>query len=332
MLEIDGSHGEGGGQILRTSVTLSALTKTPCTITNIRGNRPNPGLKPQHLKGLQAAADICNADTSGFSIGSERIEFTPHQIKSGKYTIEIGTAGSIALILQVLVPICLHAPDVTELVITGGTDVKWSPTMSYFKNVFVTLLTKMGAKIDITVEKYGFYPKGGGKVKAVVHPWKNKSALQVDKRGPLQEITVESIASTFLKNAQVAERQADAFMRKFPEARSTIQYAKTLNPGSTCCGIAYCTHSVLGADSLGEKGKPAEKVGTDPAVTLKKELASHAALDTHMADQVIPYLALLGGTVSVAGITEHTKTNIWVCHQFLDTDISVKQNTITAVL
>jgi RNA 3'-phosphate cyclase len=332
MLEIDGSHGEGGGQILRTSITLSALTKTPCTITHIRGNRPTPGLKPQHLKGLEAAADMCNADTSGFSIGSERIEFAPHEIKSGKYAIEIGTAGSITLILQVLVPICLHAPDITELAITGGTDVKWSPTISYFRKVFVTMLNKMGAHIDIIVEKYGFYPKGGGKVTAVVHPWKNKSTLQIAERGPVQEITVDSIASTFLQNAHVAERQTTAFTREFPEARSNTQYAKTLNPGSTCCGVAYCNHSVLGADSLGERGKPAEKVGKDPAVTLKKELASHAALDTHMADQIIPYLALVGGTVSVAGITEHAKTNIWVCHQFLDTDISVKQNIITAVL
>lgn len=332
MLEIDGSHGEGGGQILRTSIALSALTKTPCTITHIRKNRSSSGLRPQHLKGLEAAADICNADTAGLSIGSEKVEFIPHTIKNGKYTINIGTAGSITLILQILVPICLHASEATELVITGGTDVKWSPTISYFKHVFVPIIGEMGAHIDISVEKYGFYPKGGGKVTAVIYPWKDKRSLQVTERGAVQNIIVDSIASTFLKNAQVAQRQADAFIHRFPEAQSSVQYVKTRNPGSTCCGIAQCHHSVLGADSLGERGKPSEKVGKEAALSLKKELASHAGLDTHMGDQVIPYLAIAGGTVSAAQITEHTKTNIWVCQQFLDTEISVKQNMICAVL
>ena len=136
MLEIDGSHGEGGGQLLRTSVALSALTGIPCRIRNIRSNRPTPGLKPQHLMGLKAAAEICHAETKGFYIGATAVEFTPGLITGGEYTVEIGTAGSVTLILQGLVPICLHASQPVTVTITGGTDVKWSPSISYFEKVF----------------------------------------------------------------------------------------------------------------------------------------------------------------------------------------------------
>ncbi len=332
MLTIDGSHEEGGGQVLRTSTALSAITGTPFTITNIRANRPTPGLKSQHLMGLKAAAQICHAKTKGFHIGSDRIEFSPGEITGGEYTIEIGTAGSVTLILQVLVPICLYAPDTVILTITGGTDVKWSPSACYFKNVFCSLLKKMNAHIAFSVEKYGFYPKGGGRVKAVIHPWKEKKSLQMTERGPVKKIDGESIASRFLKKAQVAERQSSAFRKVFPEDSVHINpvYVDTLNPGSSFCAVAHCETSIVGADSLGERKKPAEKVGNEAAVTLKKEIDSNAALDIHMADQIIPYLALLGGKVAVSHISRHTKTNIWVCQQFLDTKISTERNVITA--
>ncbi|MBU7012900.1 MAG: RNA 3'-terminal phosphate cyclase [Theionarchaea archaeon] len=331
---IDGSYGEAGGQILRTSVTLSALTGTPCTITNIRASRPAPGLKPQHLMGLKAAAQICRAETKGFHIGSETVEFAPTKIVGGDYTVPIKTAGSVTLILQVLVPICLHASDTVTLTITGGTDVKWSPTMSYIRHVFTNILKKMNAHVDCTVQKYGFYPKGGGSVKAVIHPWEERKPLKLTERGPVQKIDVDSVAARFLQKAQVAERQSTAFcsvLSQYPvDAKN--KYVDTLNPGSSFCAAAYCEHSVLGADSLGEKRKPAEKVGKEAAVTLKKELESGSALDTHMGDQIIPYLALVGGKVTVSRVSEHTKTNIWVCQQFLDTTFTVDRTTITAVL
>lgn len=333
MLEIDGCTGEGGGQLLRTSVALSALTGTPCTVTNIRANRPTPGLKPQHLMGLKAAAQICHAQTKGIRIGSETVEFTPGPITGGEYTIDIGTAGSITLILQVLVPICLHAHDTVILTITGGTDVKWSPTASFFQHVFCALLKKMNAHIELTVEKYGFYPKGGGNVKAVIHPWKNRKPLHLTERGQVKRIEVESISSSFLKKARVAERQSEAFTKAFPEHAVTVRnlYVDTLNPGSSFCAVAHCEYSVLGADSLGERRKPAEKVGNEAAIALKREIESDSVLDTHMADQIIPYLALTGGKVTVSHVSEHTNSNIWVCQQFLDTDISTEKKVITAV-
>ncbi len=334
MRVIDGSYGEAGGQILRTSITLSALTGTPCTLINIRASRPTPGLKPQHLEGLKAAAQMCRAETKGFHIGSETIKFAPAEIVGGDYTIPIRTAGSVTLILQVLVPICLHASDTVTLTITGGTDVKWSPTMSYIRHVFTNILEKMNAHIDCTVQKYGFYPKGGGSIKAVIHPWEKRKPLNLTERGDIQKIDVDSVAARFLQKAQVAERQSTAFcnvLSQYP-VNAKNNYVDTLNPGSSFCATAYCEHSILGADSLGEKRKPAEKVGKEAAVTLKKELESGSALDTHMGDQIIPYLALVGGKATVSRVSEHTKTNIWVCQQFLDTTFTVDGTTITAVL
>lgn len=332
MLTIDGSYGEAGGQVLRTAVALSAITKTPTTIINIRANRPTPGLRPQHLMGLKAAAHICQATTKGITIGSETVEFTPGKVKGGEYTVTIGTAGSITLILQILTPLCLHADDTVTVTVTGGTDVKWSPSLCYFQKVFCPLVRKMGAHIEITVKTYGFYPRGGGEVTAVIHPWKDKSPLHLTERGSLTRVDVDSIASTFLKNARVAERQVQAFQKAFPHnTTATTQYVPTLNPGSSLCAVAHYDNTVLGADALGEKGKPAEKVGTEAAVALTKEIKTGAALDVYMADQIIPYIALVGGSVSVSSVSKHTQTNIWVCQQFLDTALSLNQNIITAV-
>ena len=330
MLTIDGRYGEGGGQILRTSICLSALTDTPCTITNIRANRPTPGLKAQHLMGLKAAAEICRAQTKGFNLGSTTVAFTPGKIKGGDYTIEVGTAGSVTLILQVLVPICLHAEDTVTLTITGGTDVKWSPSASYFEHVFCSFLKKMNVNIQFTVKKYGFYPKGGGTVKVVVSPWEEKKPLYILERGSITKIDINSVASVALKKARVAERQSEAFLSTYSQYPGHVKnlYVDTYNPGSSFCAHAHCENSVLGVDSLGERGKPAEKVGEEAASLLKKEIASGHALDVHMGDQIIPYLALAGGEVSVSSISEHTKTSIWVCQQFLDTEISVSGNVI----
>lgn len=325
MLEIDGRHGEGGGQILRTSIALSALTHTPCMITHIRANRSTPGLRAQHLTGLKTAAQMCDAKTRGLKMGSETVEFSPGDIRGGRYSIEIGTAGSITLLLQTLIPICLHAPTPVELFITGGTDVKWSPTSAYFQKVLCSHLERMGASVQVTVEKYGFYPRGGGQIKTIISPWNHKKRINLTERGAILGIEVDSIASSTLRNPRVAERQASAFQEEFSSypINSWIQYGETLNPGSSFSAVARCEHSVLGADSLGERGKPAEAVAEEAAITLQKDLESGYALDSHMADQIVPYLAQAGGRVTVAEITGHTTTNVWVCNQFCETRVEV---------
>jgi RNA 3'-phosphate cyclase len=283
--------------------------------------------------GIKAATDICKADTKGVHSGSTCIEFIPHDISGGEYTIEIGTAGSTTLILQVLTPLCLFSSEPVKLTITGGTDVKWSPSVAYFEKVFCGILEKMNAHVQVTVNKHGFYPKGGGRVTAVIHPWDQKKGLNLTERGPVRTLEVVSIASSFLENARVAERQYQAFEKWFPghSVVGNTRYVDTLNPGSSLCGVAFCEHSVLGADSLGERGKPAEMVGREVAEFLQEEIDSKAALDVHMGDQVIPYLALTGGEVTVSQISNHTRTSIWVCQQFMDTRVTVEGTNVTAV-
>ena len=177
MLEIDGSYLEGGGQIARTAVALSAITRQPCRIFNIRKGRPKPGLKPQHLNSIQAAAKLCNGNLKGDRIESTEIEFYPKEIEGGKHRIDVGTAGSIGLVLQTLIPICLFADKEVELEIKGGTDVKWAPNIEYFKEVFCKSLRKMEIEIETEIVRYGFYPKGGGLVRVKIKPCKKLKPL-----------------------------------------------------------------------------------------------------------------------------------------------------------
>lgn len=317
MLIIDGSHHEGGGQIIRTAIALSALTGKPVKIINIRAKRCNPGLAAQHVTGILALAKLCDAKVSGAEIGSETIEFSPKQIKGGNYSIDVGTAGSIPLILQALVLPALHAKEETVLEITGGTDVKWSPAISYFQYLFSDFLKKMGAEITVEILRRGFYPKGGGKVIVAIKPCK-LNRLNLTERGVLKRIEIMSIASNGLKGAKVAERQAEGAKKVLKAAETVaIEYSDSLSPGSSFHIHAQYENCRLGATALGEMHKPAEKVGEEAASLLKKQMDSNGCLDEWMSDQIVPYLALAGGAVKVAEITPHTETNIWVVEQFL---------------
>jgi len=330
LILIDGSYLEGGGQIIRTSVALSALTGKPCKIINIRKGRKNPGLQAQHLKGIEAAAKICDAELKNAKIGSQEIEFAPNKIKSGSFSIDIGTAGSISLVLQTLVPICIHAGKGVELEIIGGTDVLWSPNIEYFQEVFCRNVKRMGIEIESEIIKYGFYPKGGGKVKVRVKPCQKLKPLSIIERGSVNRYDIRSIASKFLEKAKVAERQIEGAKKIIPKYDCEyFEYADTLSPGSTAHIHAHCDNSELGATVYGEIGKPAEKVGEECARNLMKQIDSNACLDEHMADQILPYIALAGGSVFVAGITNHCKTNIWVIEKFLPVKFKINEKIIS---
>jgi len=314
---IDGSHHEGGGQIIRTAVALSALTGKAVKIEKIRAGRPKPGLQAQHLAGLLAVAKLCDAKVTGAEIGSETIEFTPKEIKGGNYRIDVGTAGSISLVLQAMVLPALHAKENVSLRITGGTDVKWSPAISYFEHVFCHFLKKMSAEIIVDIRKRGFYPKGVGIVSVAIKPCKLK-ALELTERGALKGIEIESVASSGLKGAKIAERQIEG-AKKILNAvtNANTEYSDSLSPGSSIHVHAEYENCRLGATALGEQYKPAEKVGEEAAMLLKKQMDSGACIDEWMADQIVPYIALSGGSVKVAEITPHTETNIWVVEKFL---------------
>jgi RNA 3'-phosphate cyclase len=317
MLEIDGSYGEGGGQILRTAISLAAITKTPVKISNIRSNRPNPGLQASHLEAVNSVAQLCKAKTTA-RLGDTYVTFEPGKIEGGNFFINIGTAGAISLVIQSLVLPSLHAEKPVLLRLHGGTHVKWSPSMDYMTNVFAYYMEKIGVPMHIAIEDYGFYPSGGGTVDVSIEPSVPKP-LVLDKRGEQVKSEIISIASADLKKAEVAERQILGAERFLRFGKKSTSYVHASCPGSAVHAQALFDNCLLGASAIGEKSLAAQNVGAAAGSSLKKQIDSGACLDEFMADQLLPFLALAKGTsaVKVAEITGHVKTNIWVIEQFL---------------
>lgn len=319
MIEIDGSYGEGGGQILRTSIAIAALLQKPVKISNIRIGRPKPGLAQQHLIGVKAVQEMTNGEVKGLEIGSTEIEFFPKILKSGSYNIDIGTAGSIPLILQALLIPSAFSDAEVEINITGGTDVKWSPPMDYVKSVFYPIINKMGYEAEIKIISRGYYPKGNGKVNVKVFPLKNFKALKLTERGGL--VNIQGIAHSLNLPCHIVERQVNAakqVLRDY-DVDVTTECQKNFSTGTGITLWANHKSSVLGASALGEIGKPAEKVGREAAQKLLQEIKSEAPLDRHMTDQIIPYLALATGEseVMVRELTSHLRTNIYIVEKIL---------------
>lgn len=345
MLTIDGSFGEGGGQILRTSVAMAAITETPVCIRNIRSNRSNPGLSAQHLTAIKAVASITDADVSGLILRSTEVTFVPGEIRGGAYRLAIGTAGSVSLLLQCLIPVALHSPETVLFDITGGTDVNWSPPIDYLRHVTLPALALAGCGVAIEVLRRGYYPRGGGQIKAVITP---SRILGVDfERMDANMVYGCSHASRLPEH--VAKRQRDAAATRLEAHGYAADIVTEHNPsipkgskgsrgskdgnsnrgssagsGSTGSGIALW-RGLMGGSALGARGKPAEVVGSGAADSIIRELDSGASVDVYLADQLIPYMAIArSGSFTVRELSLHTKTNIWVCEQFTDAKFEIE--------
>jgi len=341
MIQLDGSVEEGGGAILRTALALSTLTGKPFEIINIRKNRPKPGLKQQHMHAIIALEKLTGCSVTDCEVGSEKLTFIPGEINRKFVNVEIGTAGSMTLVMQsLLLPIIFSGKTIT-IKITGGTDVKWSVPIYYFSNVFLPHITYL-SETSVEIKKRGYYPKGGGEVyfRSKARDMTKWEKFEITNRAKLLSIRGVSHASSDLIDAKVADRQAEAAKVAFIGIKdATIQrsYTQTDSPGSGITIWAVYSSGqeigrpiIIGADSLGEKGKKSEDVGREAAEKLKKEMNSDAAVDSHLADMLIPYMAVTKGRIKTSEITSHIKANIYVAEKFLNTKFRLEGNMIIA--
>jgi RNA 3'-terminal phosphate cyclase (ATP) len=334
LFEIDGSQKSGSGTILRLAVALSAATNEPLHIFNIRQNRPQQGLKPQHLEAVLTAAKLCNAEVKGATLGSKELWFKPHEIKGGNVEAKIGTAGSISMLIMAALPICVFAKKPVRLHVTkGGTETAYAPTINYLRNVLLPALKQMGLEANITVHKYGYYPKGMGEATLTVTPPAPLQPINLNNFGKLKTVKGISVC-TFLADRRVAERQAKAAQTYLQEKGYTtdIQVVNDQsNPFQKGSSIALWaetdTNAKIGADAIGELRKTSEAVGRKAAEKLHAELAVKPAVDVHLTDILVPYMALAEGTSSVLTrkVSEHLETNIWLVEKMLKVRFNIQK-------
>ncbi len=319
MIQIDGSYLDGGGQIIRTAVGLSAVTGKPCRISKIRRGRPNPGLKAQHMKGVEAVGRLCSAEVRGLEMDSEELEFKPGDLSFADMKIDVGTAGSVTLVLQSLMIPLVHTDREVNIEIKGGTHVRWSPQADYFGNVFCHFIGKMGMNVYTDIVRPGFFPKGGGILDVKVKPGKLKP-LNLTERGDFERNEGWSYASNDLRRADVAKRMFKGTGTDLREKNSF--YMQSLSTGCSLLLVSHFGNTKMGSSFLGERGLPAEKVGRKAREIMEGEKSSGACLDQWMGDQILPYMALAPGKsrLTVSRITGHARTNMWVIGKFLDTE------------
>lgn len=332
MIEIDGSHGEGGGQLLRIAVALSALTATPVRIVRIRAGRPNPGLAPQHTTALRALAELCGGQVDGLEVGSSAIEFRPGAIAPGRYSFDVGTAGSVTLVLQAFLPVASAARGAVRLHLVGGTDVRWSPPIDYFTRVFLPLLRRLGAHVEVEVRRRGYYPRGGGIVEVVIEPTQTWSPLDLLERGEIRRVRGIAHASNLPED--IPKRMKHVALRRLHGLADTkieervYHGDEAIGQGGALVLWAETDATFLGADSLAERGKPSERIGEEAAASLRADIESAATLDVHASDQLLVYLARARGPsrFRVREISGHLDTMVWLLPQFLPCHFAVSRH------
>jgi RNA 3'-terminal phosphate cyclase (ATP) len=338
VLTIDGSYGEGGGQIVRTAVALSVITKRPIEITNIRAGRPITGLRPQHYAALSCLRTICDADVEGLSVHSTNLRFTPHDIKPGTFTFDIGTAGSMTLVFQACLLSAFHASAPLTIFLRGGTDVRWCPSWDYFTHVFLQLISKIGIRTDVKLFKRGYYPTGGGEASLTIHPVEKLVPFSAqdpqsftEMSGIIHRANLPDHISTRMKHAAIK-----IAMKQNLHSSIQVETAPSSSSGTGITLWSVSDQTILGSTVLGEKTVSAEIVGETAANHLIQEIRSGATLDCYAIDQMLPYfiLAPKGSTCLVREISNHTQTNMWLIKQFfpVDFEVTAQQNVHRVVI
>ncbi|MGQ9787750.1 MAG: RNA 3'-terminal phosphate cyclase [Candidatus Hadarchaeaceae archaeon] len=331
MIEIDGSMGEGGGAVLRTALALGAVIRQPIRIFNIRARRDKPGLQAQHLCGVETLVKIARGEARGAALNSTELTFIPGEIKGGRYRVEIGTAGSTTLVLQIIMPAAAFADGPVDIEIRGGTDNPMAPPIDYFKNVTVPMLRRMGYRCEIDCLRRGHYPRGGGIVRARIEPVEQLRAISLVSQGRV--LRVAGIAHAVRLPSRVANRIAHAAsLELMKSVRAPVEIHcesyqigqdPHLAPGAGLTLWAETdSGAVVGTSSLGEPGKPSEKVGREAALDLIEQLRTGMACDRYLSDQLIPYLALAEGNseITCTSLTSHSLTNLELVYKVLGVD------------
>jgi RNA 3'-phosphate cyclase len=334
MFEVDGSQKSGSGTILRLSIAIAAIKGQPLHITNIRQSRPKPGLKPQHLETVLTAAKLCNAKVEGAKLGSRELWFKPQEIKGGNIEALIETAGSIPMLFSATLPICLFAQNPVRVhVAKGGTDTIHAPTINYLRNVLLPALKRMDVEAEISVQKYGYYPKGMGEATMTVKTNPHLKPFQLEMFGKIKEIKGVSIC-TYLADRQVAERQAKAandylFQNGYKADIQVVNdQSNPVQKGSSIVLWAQTnTGVIVGADAIGELGKMAEVVGKEAAQKLVSELSALPTVDVFLADMLIPFIALGEGKsiFLTRTISEHIESNVWLMEKMLNVKFKIEK-------
>lgn len=344
MVEIDGSLGEGGGQILRSSLTLSLLTGKTLRLHNIRARRSEPGLKAQHLKAVQAAAAVGKAQVEGAELGSTELLFEPGPLTAGTYQFDIGTAGSTSLVLQTILLPLSYARQASRFTVSGGTHVPWSPSFHYLDLHWRHFLARIGFRLSFTLEAAGFYPRGGGRVTAAVEPsGQDLRPLRLTKRGAFRRFWgISAVANLSPSIAERQKRQALNCLERIQIQRHTetlrgtgrqistpdieIRRLPSAVKGTTLFLVAEFERTQAAFSALGSPGKPAEQVADEAVGELEEFLRTEATVDRYLADQLVVPLALLPGEslVKTAKITRHLLTNVEVTRQFLPVELELQ--------
>jgi len=333
---IDGSYGEGGGQVLRTALTLSTIAGRPMRIEHIRAGRGNPGLRPQHLTAVRAAAAICQADLEGDDLGSQTVTFAPNEpVQPGEYVFDVteaaedGSAGSLGLVLQtILLPLALAEED-SLLTLRGGTHVAWAPSISYIEHVFLPALEQMGIRAEVDLSRWGFYPVGGGEVHIQIEGRKNTlKPLALTERGDLRRIW--GIAAVTNLPSHIPQRMANRAHNVLAEeglrAKVEPRRLRGAGPGAGIFLFVEYEHVTAGFTAYGRKGLPAERVAEAACEDLLSHHHSGAPVDAYLADQLVLPMALADGDsrLVTSQITQHLLANVWVVQQFLPTLLEIE--------
>jgi RNA 3'-terminal phosphate cyclase (ATP) len=319
MIEIDGSRGEGGGQILRTALSLSLCTSQPFRAHSIRARRSKPGLRRQHLTAVNAAAQLGGAVVEGAELGSQQLSFRPGAVQAGHYDIDVGTAGSTTLVLQTLLPPLLTADRACTLRLRGGTHNPHAPPFEFLALAFLPLLKRMGAEVEATLERRGFFPAGGGEIRIRVAPATHLDPLRLEARGALRRASAEAVVANL--PVEIARRElavVRAAMQLPDTALRVVEERLATGPGNALLIVQEYEHVTEVSTGFGQRGLRAETLAERAVEEATRFARSEAAVGEHLSDQLLLPLALAGaGSFTTLALSSHAQTNIEVIEQFL---------------